>query len=45
MQIPANHVLEIYGVKSVYDLTKYGEVLEQNDLEGNLFRYNVPFAG
>ena len=45
MQIPANHVLEIYGVKSVYDLTKYGEVLEQNGLEGNLFRYNVPFAG
>ncbi len=45
MQIPANHVLEIYGVKSVYDLTNYGEVLEQNALEGNLFRYNVPFAG
>lgn len=44
-ELPADHRVEVYGLQGLFDSTQYTETVYFNDIIGNSFHMNVPFAG
>lgn len=44
-EVPADHCVEVYGLQGLFDSTQYAETMYFNDIIGNSFYMNVPFAG
>lgn len=44
-EVPVDHQVEVYGLEKLYSPNQYIEYMQFENISGNAFRMNVPFAG